>query len=126
MFAYILLQFNVWFGLMYSRKYDADWDRKLNRLICEDWKEATLDLYNYDVPSIKPDYHTMTFGKTTVWLRNKYFSYGHAYDLGRGRNKHQWWEKGRPKARTMLKLNRLVQHKLKEHKDKILKETVYE
>ena len=123
MYPYIAHALNTLFG-MYQKKHNEEWDKKLNQLMEEEWETAELGIHTDDVPSINPDFHTIAFGKVDVWVSSKWFCHGYRYS-GIG-SQVTWWENSRPSIKTMVKLDRLVKYKLKEHNTKILKETSYE
>jgi len=79
------------FGALHQQKYCPIWDAKLNELLDKYADEAELGAY------------TINLGSTSVWIANKYYSYGHIWDGVVSRS----IDRRRPSIRTMIRLSDL-------------------
>jgi len=122
MHPYIAHAFNTVFS-MYQMKYNKEWDEKLNNLMDEEWESFYLYLYTGDDKKPEPEVYTIYINDVRIWVANKWYSYGNRYA---GFGEVACWENSRPSIKTMMKLDRLVNHLKKEHKSKVLKETNYD
>jgi hypothetical protein len=84
---------STWFGLIRLYKYNADWDKELNRLLDNHWQTARTEL------------HTVMLSDLEVWTANAFYGYGNNY----GRLGDRRWGKGmyRPSIKTMWRLESL-------------------
>lgn len=107
-FAYYLwfwfkLMPSVWFGFMFFREYDGDWDKVLSKLIDQNSENMRLGYKEY----------TVLLGEIEVWVSDEYWYYG--YELHRNKSsQHEY----RPSARTMYKLDKIVSCLKKERAEK--------
>lgn len=103
-FKYLCHFVNTVLG-MYQRNYSEDWDKELNNLL-DSFEEAKLNLYVTD-----SSFYTIELSKegvvTPVWVANKYYCYSHKYIEDNYLNKENEF---RPKFKTMLRLECLVDH----------------
>ncbi len=99
---------STWFGLLYQKKYSAEWDAALNRLIDKHWQ------------SVKVDRYTATLGGVEVWISNAFYAYGTHYRAE---------FEVRPSVKTMRRLDSLVIHaqqKIQEQKKAAYESTLKE
>lgn len=80
---------STWFGLTYNKKYSAEWDAALNRLIDKHWE------------SIEVGRHTARLGNAEVWISNAFYAYGTQYG-----GVYEF----RPSVKTMRRLDSLIWH----------------
>ena len=79
---------SCWGGLLFQKPYSRAWDEKLNQLL--DNPEDIKILCAL----------TINFGDITVWVGNKYYSYGHPYNCRR--------PEVRPSIKTMIRLSKVL------------------
>lgn len=94
----------------YNRKYNEEWDTALNKLL-----DMVED--NADVDVVLSAY-TLRIGKYEVWISNKWYSYGYLYNPYLNSSDRETME-FRPKLKTMLRLDRIVQQIRSLHKTSI-------
>lgn len=98
--GYLSVLINTWCGLLFQQKFNKKWDTELNTLMDNNWQSAVL-----------MGEYTIKFNSVEVWVRNRYYSYGHNYSHGRS-------SEYRPSIKTMVKLNRLVEYLKENNNDK--------
>lgn len=80
---------STWCGLLYNRRFCAEWDKKLSRLIDLHGDSATVTRY------------TVILGEHEVWIENAFYAYGYLYGSRLPQK--------RPRVRTMQRLDLIVQ-----------------
>ena len=75
-------------GLLFQQPYSKAWDEKLNKLL-DNPKDIKIE-----------GKCTVRFGDITVWVGNKYYSYGHPYSCRR--------PEVRPSIKTMIRLSKVL------------------
>lgn len=89
---------STFLGASYHKKYSAEWDAALNRLIDKNWE------------FVEVEEHYAVLGGVKVWISNAFYAYGFQFDAGL---------EFRPSLKTMRRLDSLVgysQRKLAEAK----------
>lgn len=93
---------------MYSRKFNSDWDARLSDI-----------LNNYK--NVEFDDHTLTFTygdfRISVWTSNRWYSYGHVYEINNIRVPRGL--EYRLRFKTMRRLNDLRQSLIAENLKKV-------
>lgn len=81
---------NTWFGILHQKKYNAEWDEKLNELLDRE-DECKMGEY------------TLTIGDCEIWVGNRWGAYGFLWRVGRNNLKWAY----RPSVKTMVRLAKL-------------------
>lgn len=91
---YIQVLVDSWFGILFQREYDAEWDKELLSLMENYFPEQ--------------GYHTAEFhtndGVVEAWTANKWYAYGIRFGKG--------FESGRPSIKTMILLEQHIKENI--------------